>query len=254
MKNMAVTLTTTKKLFARSRNQCAFPGCCSKIVESDETITGQICHICARKKGGSRYKESLSLKERDEYDNLILLCSKHHKIIDSDPENYSEKKLFNYKKEHESQAISELTLSDSTLAKKLYANCVKISKTNTTSIEKAESVIIKTNRTKININHPEGSIGSDLIASNYIYHLAQRYNEFASKQPDRYKARPFSFSVIWTTLKHQFKAPSYQRIPISKFDEVVAFLQGKIDNTMQGRINKSRGIKNYSSFEEYKVS
>lgn len=248
---MSVTLSTTKRLFALSRNQCAFPGCCSKIVELDETITGQICHICAQKSGGPRYNKSLKLKDRDEASNLILLCAKHHKIIDSNSEKYSRETLLTYKKEHESQGLFEITSSDSVLANKLYAHCVKVSKTNTVSIKNAQSVTIKTTKTKVSMNYPEGCIGTDLIASNYISHLAKRYNDFASKQPAKRGGRPFSFAAIWVTLKSQFKAPSYQRIPIQKLKNVISFLQKKIDNTMIGRLNKANGIKNYSSFEEY---
>jgi hypothetical protein len=39
---------TIKKLFALSGNICAFPGCQSPIVESAGTVTGEICHICAK--------------------------------------------------------------------------------------------------------------------------------------------------------------------------------------------------------------
>lgn len=250
IKSMAIALSTIKRLFARSRNQCAFPSCCCKIVELDGVITGQICHICAQKKGGPRYNKNLPLKERDGLDNLIILCSKHHKIIDSDPEKYSREILLKYKKEHETHGPVEITSSDSMLAKQLYAHYVKISKTNIISIGNVENVIIKTNN-KVSMNYPEGCIGANVMASNYVHHLAKRYNEFSSKQPIKRGGKTFSFSVIWTTLNSKFKVPSYKRIPINKLDDIIAFLQKKIDNTMQGKINKSKGIKNYSSFEEY---
>jgi len=40
----------------------------------------------------------LGISLHDEYENLILLCRNHHKIIDDNPENYSVENLIELKK------------------------------------------------------------------------------------------------------------------------------------------------------------
>jgi hypothetical protein len=79
---------TIKRLFAESGNRCAFPKCTSPIVEG-KTVVGKICHIRAREKGGPRFDANQTPAERHHYDNLILLCGRHHDVIDDDPDAYT---------------------------------------------------------------------------------------------------------------------------------------------------------------------
>ena len=74
---------TLKRLFARSGNQCAFPRCPDTLIEG-ETVVGKVCHIKAAQLAGPRYDPQQTAAERHGYDNLILLCGKHHTVIDDD--------------------------------------------------------------------------------------------------------------------------------------------------------------------------
>ncbi len=56
--------------------------------------------------------------------------------------------------------------------------------------------------------------------------------------------------MIFKNIEAEFKAPTYF-IPEDRFEEWVDFLQGRIDNTILGRVNAKRGIPNYESFDEY---
>ncbi len=103
-KNMSISDKTRKRLWAKSGNRCAI----SKIelvfdptCESDESIIGEECHICAKNPQGARYDEDLSEPELDDYDNLILLSRNYHKIIDDNPIYYTAERLRNIKKSHE---------------------------------------------------------------------------------------------------------------------------------------------------------
>lgn len=89
-----------KQLYAKSGNQCAFPGCKETLFDEKGTNLSNICHIEAAEKGGQRYNEDSTEDERRSYDNLILLCHKHHKITD-DVETYTVEKLKEMKQEHE---------------------------------------------------------------------------------------------------------------------------------------------------------
>lgn len=100
------TATTVRRLFALSMNRCAFPGCSTAIVDpATHTITAEICHIRAQRPRGPRYDSSQSSIQRHSHENLILMCSRHHKIIDAKKgAAYSPEKLLAIKSEHEAKA------------------------------------------------------------------------------------------------------------------------------------------------------
>lgn len=93
---------TVKRLFAASRNACAFPKCTIPIVEpASGKVTGRICHIRARQPNGPRYDEQQSEDERHAFENLILLCPIHHDVVDADVESYTTERLLAIKAQHE---------------------------------------------------------------------------------------------------------------------------------------------------------
>jgi hypothetical protein len=96
---------TIKRLFARSSNRCAYPHCTVEIVQGD-TVVGEICHIRAVRPDGPRHDPDQRPGTRHGYDNLILLCANHHKVVDDDPEAYTVDRLLKMKADHESQAAT----------------------------------------------------------------------------------------------------------------------------------------------------
>lgn len=103
---MSISLKTHKLLWGFSGNKCAFDDCRNDLIADetetdDESIIGDEAHIVARSEDGPRGKSTLSEEDRDKYDNLILLCRKHHKIIDDQYKFYTVEKLNTIKKEHE---------------------------------------------------------------------------------------------------------------------------------------------------------
>lgn len=100
---------TIKKLFALSSNRCAFPKCPTPLIEGDTTV-GEICHIAGSSPQGPRYDPNQSDEQRDGFDNLILCCPTHHKVIDDDLESYTVERLHRMKAEHEQKAkqVSDL--------------------------------------------------------------------------------------------------------------------------------------------------
>lgn len=67
----------------------------------DESVIGDECHIVAREEDGPRGESILSKEQRDKYNNLILLCKIHHKIIDDQPGHYTVESLHELKGGHE---------------------------------------------------------------------------------------------------------------------------------------------------------
>lgn len=102
---MGITSKTRKLLWGKSANRCNYENCKKtlslEIDEKHHTITGEECHIVAKKVDGPRGKSNLSSKDRDEYDNLILMCEEHHHIIDDNPKKYTIDILKDMKKKHE---------------------------------------------------------------------------------------------------------------------------------------------------------
>lgn len=90
-----------RALFARSGNQCAFPGCTQSLISTNNKFIGQLCHIEAASPGGERYNSNQTDEERRAYDNLILMCYPHH-IETDDTERYTVDTLKEIKYQHES--------------------------------------------------------------------------------------------------------------------------------------------------------
>lgn len=95
----------------RSGQLCAFDGCTQLLWEeaSDprdhDTVVFEIAHILAASPGGARYEEDQNDDERVNISNLMLLCDRHHKLIDSQRAAYPADRLFAMKTKHE-QAVS----------------------------------------------------------------------------------------------------------------------------------------------------
>jgi hypothetical protein len=101
MSRLPLKPTVIKRLFAVSKNECAYPSCKNAIVDELGTVIGEICHIEAAEEGGERYNADSNDEYRRSFDNLILMCSNHHKRTNNVIE-YTTGKLKILKEEHES--------------------------------------------------------------------------------------------------------------------------------------------------------
>jgi hypothetical protein len=99
------SVAVIKQLFAKSGNKCAFKNCVSPIIDGKKVV-GKICHIKAKSEGGPRYDPHQTAAERRGYDNLILLCGRHHDVIDDDPDAYNVDYLHKMKLKHEESATT----------------------------------------------------------------------------------------------------------------------------------------------------
>lgn len=90
-----------KALLAKSGNRCAFPDCKHPIFNDKNLFIAQLSHIEAVSPNGPRYNPNLTLDEINGYENLMFLCYRHHKEIDSFKQVYSVDKLREYKLKHE---------------------------------------------------------------------------------------------------------------------------------------------------------
>lgn len=116
MVRKAPTIETVRALFARSGNQCAYPGCQHELMDSKTSkFVAQICHIHAAEFAGQRYDPSQSDEDRRSAANLLLLCYKHH-ILTDDVELFPPERLIDMKMKHEATyAESSWTADEATL-------------------------------------------------------------------------------------------------------------------------------------------
>ncbi|KKL65116.1 hypothetical protein LCGC14_2158190 [marine sediment metagenome] len=104
---------TIKRLFVVSGNQCYFPKCNTPLVDEESgKVTGRICHIKGNRPGAARYDPNQIDEERHGFENLILMCPKHHDVIDDDPDSYTVSRLNEIKVEHEKIHAKGEELSD----------------------------------------------------------------------------------------------------------------------------------------------
>lgn len=108
---------------------------------------------------------------------------------------------------------------------------------------------------KPKMEYPAGSIGSDLLRRNYIRYLTERYFRYreADASFGHNAVRRFSYAVLFKNIEMRFKAPTYF-IPLARFDELVDFLQRKIEATILGKRNRARGHRNFETFDEFQLT
>ena len=108
------TVADKALLWAYSGGRCCFPKCDVELVlEADENdpskVIGKIAHIEAKSDTGPRANLSLSDRERDTYQNLILLCPNHHEMVDARERTHTVDTLRGWKKIREKKIREMLT-------------------------------------------------------------------------------------------------------------------------------------------------
>lgn len=105
---------TVIKLWVRAGGRCEFNGCNENLLVDSLTLNeanySNIGHIIAYSKDGPRGNDPLPLAQRNDIENLMLLCTKHHKMIDTKAleKRYPKELLQQYKNNHEKR-IRQLT-------------------------------------------------------------------------------------------------------------------------------------------------
>lgn len=110
---MAISNQTRRILWRRSGDRCAV--CQRRLVMHAsepyfESAIGSECHIVAPEPDSPRGSFPLTVEERDDYSNLILLCKVHHQLIDAQPHTYPVDKLREIKRRHEASIRRALKL------------------------------------------------------------------------------------------------------------------------------------------------
>jgi len=102
MSRKSIKTAVLKRVFAFSGNQCAYKNCKDSLFEED-LFVGELAHICSASAGGPRHNPDLSDDEIRAQKNLILLCHRHHRVVDAFPDKYTVAVLETMKSTHEAQ-------------------------------------------------------------------------------------------------------------------------------------------------------
>ena len=133
--------------------------------------TGEVCHIKAQSTGGPRFDSKQSDEARHAFENLLLLCSVHHRIVDDRQDTYTVELLAEMKEMHERDGDIELSQAAAQMAQKLHAHTqLSIHASDNAQVMvgspgaiQAQQLIVKTTRRKSPSALPtQGAIGHNL--------------------------------------------------------------------------------------------
>ena len=103
--NREIKPTTERMLWGVSAGICEFAGCCNLLyshhITKEKVNLSEKAHIYAFSAGGKRPSLLRLSPKINDIDNLMLVCERCHKLIDSDDTDYTAERLLEMKKEHE---------------------------------------------------------------------------------------------------------------------------------------------------------
>ncbi|SKG54988.1 Regulatory protein AfsR [Mycobacteroides abscessus subsp. bolletii] len=107
---------TIKYLCLVSGNLCAYSGCRSRLGDlpaDDElpVIFGEMAHIIGWSESSPRGDSTISEFQRAHPTNIICLCERHHKMVDSLPQKYPPDRLRAMKRKHEAKFTRTVSAS-----------------------------------------------------------------------------------------------------------------------------------------------
>lgn len=210
-----------KTVYQQFRSRCPFCG-------EDDVNTLQVHHIVAHAEVQSHHIE-----------NLLLTCANCHQKIENGA--IAMRAVYAAKFDAEKSAAKE-----DNAPPEADGNVVSFTGTNLGTVANNVSIHTKS------VSQPKapirGSIGSDLELRNYAKYLIDRYHEFKKAEVGK---GAMKYPVFYAAIKREFGA-NWDHIPVSIFDDLVAFLHRRIDGTRLGRTMKAQGKPRYSSFEQHR--
>lgn len=106
--------TTEKMLWGVSAGICEFAGCTNILyshhVTKEKVNLSEKAHIYAFSAGGKRPSLLRFSPKINDIDNLMLVCERCHKLIDSEETDYTAEQLLDMKKEHERRIANVATI------------------------------------------------------------------------------------------------------------------------------------------------
>ena len=102
--------------------------------------------------------------------------------------------------------------------------------------------------------YPAGCIGSETVKANYVSYLASRYHDFKAWEVGSEKMR---YGIFPAKLKKAFgmgASRTIYNVPLSRFDELVEYIQKRVNGTALAKINTANGKpRHFRTFDEYRA-
>jgi len=213
-----ISARTRKLVFQEAASHCAF---CR---ESDVDVL-DVCHIDPRANGGATDPA-----------NLILACATCHRKMDSGVISPAEILA--------AKRALAATAQQPTRSEPATAKVLNFHGTNRSGI--VANVVKITTTAAVKMPPPAGIIAADADRRSYVKRLIDRYNDFKRHE----MKGSMQFQRIYAAIKREFKC-KWDYVPISRFDDLVAYLQHRIDSTILGKINRKNDHPNYTTFEQF---
>jgi hypothetical protein len=221
--------STLKRLFALSRNRCAFGGCTTQIVDpASGVLSGEICHIKARKPNGPRYDANQTDEERHAFANLIILCRLHHTTVDAQPTTFTVELLSEMKDIHERDGNIELSQQDARLARLLisdyFANMQRPNVTqtvigsNNVMVAGDQNIYQQPPKVRVVVARRQGAISAPQCRT------VQKWIETLAENTTR-MSREQAFGMWWARFKQRFDLNRYEELEATEFDNVQDWYQ-----------------------------
>jgi len=125
---MSISQKDRTILWSRAAGRCSVGECRIELTENTEAgdaayTLGQMAHIVGEKTDAARGHSSLTLPERNSYSNIVLLCPRHHRMVDEDEAAYPIERLHLIKDQHELWVRETLSAPDerTAAANEIYA-------------------------------------------------------------------------------------------------------------------------------------
>ena len=188
----------------------------------------------------------------------MLLCGRHHTVIDSEVEQYPAALLSEMKRSHEKKGTAEIKPGGEAVAKSLiqeYQRIVIFNSGGNVAIGspgaiQAGTVNLNTSKKQIKLSPPAGSVGNNPYMSSYIEYLIGKYKDLQKQHKE--KEGTYKYMAIYNAIKREFGS-KWQVLPEERFETLCTFLCRRIDSTRVGRIRKKRRQKTYHSYDEHGV-
>jgi hypothetical protein len=95
-----------------------------------------------------------------------------------------------------------------------------------------------------------GSVRANIAMKGYLDYLISRYHELRKADALYGRNVKYNYAVLHVGIQRLFGARTFD-LPESAFSSLVQHLKDKIDETIQGRVNRKSGKASYHSFEEH---
>jgi len=109
---LGISQQVRRRLWSSSGGFCQNPSCRAELFRffdsGKATSIEELAHVIAQKLSGARGQSELPASQRDEFENLILLCPTCHTLIDKNADEYPEQLILRWKEEHQERIRNAL--------------------------------------------------------------------------------------------------------------------------------------------------